>query len=95
MAWRLTQCRWRNRQRLDALLADGWEPFAVSETSHDPTVWLREEVARADAVVVEPPRRFQHEAEVAHSGSSSSFSDSGSASSSDGGSSTDSGSSSF
>jgi hypothetical protein len=65
MAWRLTQCRWRDRQQLDELLADDWEPFAVSETSDDPTVWLRQEVGRAEAnVVVFPPRRPRHEPEV-------------------------------
>jgi hypothetical protein len=65
MAWRLTQCRWRDRRQLDALLADGWEPFAVSETDAEPTVWLRQDVARADAaVVVLPPRpRYEYEVE--------------------------------
>jgi hypothetical protein len=64
MAWRLTQCPWRDRQQLDALLADGWEPFAVSETDHEPTVWLRQEATRANANVVEFPRRPRHESEV-------------------------------
>jgi hypothetical protein len=61
MAWRLTQCVWRDRQQLDALLADDWEPFAVSETDAEPTVWLRREVSRADAKVVAPPRRPRYE----------------------------------
>jgi hypothetical protein len=65
MAWRLTQCRWRDRQQLNGLLADDWEPFAVSETADDPTVWLRQEVTRADAtVVVLPPRRPRYEPEM-------------------------------
>lgn len=64
MAWRLTQCLWRDRRQLNALLADGWEPFAVSETDYDTTVWLRHEVARAEAKVVVLPPRPQHELEV-------------------------------
>jgi len=58
MAWQLTACPWRDHQRLDQLLADDWEPFAVSETAD---VWLRQEVARADARVVERPPRFERE----------------------------------
>ena len=64
MAWRLTQCLWSDRPQLDALLTDGWEPFAVSETDHEPTVWLRQEATRANANVVEFPRRPRHESEV-------------------------------
>jgi hypothetical protein len=41
MAWRLTQCRWRDRQQLDALLADDWEPFAVVGDDECAVVWLR------------------------------------------------------
>ena len=65
MAWRLTQCSWPDRQQLNALLADGWEPFATAETEYEPTVWLRQNVARADAKVVVLPRRpqYEHEAE--------------------------------
>jgi hypothetical protein len=64
MAWRLTQCRWSDRQQLDALLPDGWEAFAVSETEYDPTVWLRLDVTPADAAVVVLPRRPRYEREV-------------------------------
>ena len=64
MAWRLTQCSWRDRLQLNALLADGWEPFAISETEYEPTVWLRQDVARADAKVIVLPRRPRYEYEV-------------------------------
>jgi hypothetical protein len=64
MAWQLTQCPWRDRLQLDALLRGGWEPFAVSETEYEPTVWLRQAVTREDALVVELRGRPRHEWEL-------------------------------
>ena len=64
MAWQLTQCLWRDRQQLDAYLRDSWEPFAVSETDAEPTVWLRRLTRPEVAGAVEPPRRPLLEREV-------------------------------
>ena len=69
MAWKLTQCPWREKARLDAYLKDDWEPFAVTETDAFPTIWLRRSAARKDAGVAElpkdgPPPRPRLEPEV-------------------------------
>ena len=55
MAWKLAQCAWREKAQLEAYLREGWEPFAVSETDAEPTIWLRRSTAPADAGIVEPP----------------------------------------
>lgn len=49
MAWKLAQCDWEDKQRLNAYLAASWEPFAVSETDAIPTVWLRRSAEPKDA----------------------------------------------
>jgi len=57
MAWELVQCAWRERTRLNSYLKDGWEPFAVSESDAEPTLWLRRSATSADAGIFEPPER--------------------------------------
>ena len=65
MGWQLTQCLWHDKQQLNTLLADSWEPFAVSECD-GPTVWLRRQASKAlIAEVIEPPRRPRQEPEAA------------------------------
>lgn len=40
MNWELTNARWSSQALLD-LLANGWKPFAVTESDDGATVWLR------------------------------------------------------
>jgi hypothetical protein len=47
--WQVAQCAWSDTQRLDDLLAEHWEPFAVTETHGEATVWLRRETERIAA----------------------------------------------
>jgi hypothetical protein len=66
MAWKLTQCAWTDEAQLNALLADSWEPFAVTGSTYDNYyVWLRRSAARADAEIVRNPPRPRHEPETA------------------------------
>lgn len=65
MAWQLTQCSWDDKQQLNTVLANSWEPFAVGDGDRGPTIWLRRQVSPADAEVVELPQRPRHEPEVA------------------------------
>ena len=58
MAWKLTQCGWADKQRLNTLLADSWEPFAVTEIEDGASVWLRREAEPKDAGTDIEPRRF-------------------------------------
>jgi hypothetical protein len=54
----MTQCDWKDRSRLDALLLDSWEPFAVTDDGYGAqTVWLRRSVYTSDAGVEPEPRR--------------------------------------
>jgi len=63
MAWKLAQCGWAATERLDSYLAEGWEPFAVTETEDGATVWLRRSADPQDAHVTMRPRvRSGHEA---------------------------------
>jgi hypothetical protein len=55
-AWQLLRCDWRDPP-LNSYLADGWEPFAVTEVEDGATVWLRRAVEPQDAGIVTPPRR--------------------------------------
>lgn len=72
MSWKIAKCSWQDTARLNTFLAEHWEPFAVSETEYDATVWLRLEVrAPSEAGVVtdtdqEPrgPGGPRHEPEV-------------------------------
>jgi hypothetical protein len=62
MAWRLTQCSWGDRRRLEEFLKDDWEPFAVTNDYEEVTVWLRRSTTSHDAGV-EPNRpRLEREA---------------------------------
>jgi hypothetical protein len=62
MAWRIAECPWRARDRLDAFLRDDWEPFAVTDDQGEVTVWLRRETS-PEYAGVEPMRpRSEHEA---------------------------------
>jgi hypothetical protein len=54
MAWRLAQCTWDDRAGLDTYLREGWEPFAVTESEHYPTIWLRRSAEPRDAGVDMP-----------------------------------------
>jgi hypothetical protein len=65
MAWKLAQCRWRDKLRLNDYLAESWEPFAATETDHEATIWLRRSASPHDAGVVEMPLRPRHEPDVA------------------------------
>jgi hypothetical protein len=65
MAWKLDQCNWCDRAQLDAYLRESWEPFAVTETDHAPTIWLRRSADPEDARVVDMPRRPRGEPELA------------------------------
>lgn len=64
MAWRVAQCSWRDKPRLDSYLRESWGPFAVTETDSDPTIWLRRSAEPQDAGVVDMPRRPRGEPEV-------------------------------
>jgi hypothetical protein len=66
MAWKLAQCRWHDMLQLDDYLKEGWEPFGVTETDADATIWLRRSANPQEAGVVELPRRPRHESEVAY-----------------------------
>ena len=57
MAWKLTQCPADDVVQLDAFLAASWEPFAVTETDHEATVWLRLGCDPDEARVERTPRR--------------------------------------
>jgi hypothetical protein len=59
--WQVAQCDWRNTPQLDTLLADHWEPFAVTESHGEATVWLRREVERMEARSSAPRPRLESE----------------------------------
>jgi hypothetical protein len=59
--WQVAQCAWRDTQALDEFLADHWEPFAVTETDHHQTIWLRREVERMEARSSAPRPRLESE----------------------------------
>jgi hypothetical protein len=59
--WKLAQCAWSDTSRLDDLLADRWEPFAVTESHGEATVWLRQETERIAAQVGAPRRQLESE----------------------------------
>jgi hypothetical protein len=63
MAWRIAECPWRAKDRLDAFLRDDWEPFAVTDCDGDATVWLRRETSPEYAGV--EPMRPRSESEAA------------------------------
>ena len=65
MAWKLAQCAWTDKERLDGYLGASWEPFAVTETDGEATVWSRRSAEPVDARVAHLPRRPRHEPEVA------------------------------
>ena len=64
MAWRLAQCSWHERARLDSYLRNSREPFAVTETDNDPTIWLRRSADPRDAGVIDMPTQPRGEPEV-------------------------------
>jgi hypothetical protein len=65
MAWKLAQCRWRDRSQLDGYLKNSWEPFAATgRTDEDLTVWLRRSADPEEAGTVDLPRRPRHEFEA-------------------------------
>lgn len=55
MAWRLAECSWRDKARLDALLREGWEPFAVTVAADGPAIWLRRPAEPAMAGIADDP----------------------------------------
>jgi hypothetical protein len=57
MAWKLTHCPADDEDRLNTFLTASWEPFAVTETDHIATVWLRRSAVPSDARVERLPRR--------------------------------------
>jgi hypothetical protein len=59
--WQVAQCAWSKTEQLNELLADGFEPFAVTETDHHATVWLRRETERIAAQVAAPRPRLERE----------------------------------
>jgi hypothetical protein len=60
--WRIARCAWTDDTReLDAYLADAWEPFAVTETDHAATVWLRRLSDSEHAGAEQPKPRFESE----------------------------------
>jgi hypothetical protein len=59
--WQIAQCAWRDTRQLDEYLADHWEPFAVTETDHEPTIWLRRTVERLEARSSAPRPRLERE----------------------------------
>jgi hypothetical protein len=64
LAWKLIQCAWRDRERLDAYLWERWEPFAVTADEGETTAWLRRSADPQDAGVVDMPLRPRGEPEV-------------------------------
>jgi hypothetical protein len=58
--WQIAQCAWADQQQLDSLLAEHWEPFAVTE-SQGPTIWLRRSSERQPAYAAAPRPRLEHE----------------------------------
>jgi hypothetical protein len=52
--WRIVQCGWQDTETLNAYLADGWEPFAVTEPDYVATVWLRRSSEREPARIERP-----------------------------------------
>ena len=65
MAWKLTQCAWTDEAHLNALLADSWEPFAVTSNYDAHYVWLRRSANPADAEIVRNSPGPRHEPEIA------------------------------
>lgn len=62
MAWRMTMCQVQETERLNALLQDSWEPFAVTDGEAGTVVWLRRSASPEDASLVMPaPRRGELE----------------------------------
>jgi len=62
--WQVAQCGWDEQHRPDQLLADRWEPFAVTEAPPGlATIWLRRDTERIKARSSAP--RPRHEREVA------------------------------
>jgi hypothetical protein len=59
--WQVAQCAWSDTSRLDDLLADRWEPFAVTESHGEATVWLRRATERIAAQVGTPRPRLERE----------------------------------
>ena len=57
MAWKLTQCDANDKDRLNLFLGESWEPFAVTETDHVATIWLRRSAEPKDARFTPMPRR--------------------------------------
>jgi hypothetical protein len=59
-------CRIATCDRIvEVMLADSWEPFAVTGSTYDNYyVWLRRSAARADAEIVRNPPRPRHEPET-------------------------------
>jgi hypothetical protein len=60
--WQLAQAAWQDKSALDGYLKDGWEPFAISQTDHIATVWLRRTSVREQAEAVLPAPRLRDNA---------------------------------
>jgi hypothetical protein len=59
--WQIARCAWNDKAELDALLAEHFEPFCVSESDHIATVWLRRSSERQPAYAAAPRPRLEHE----------------------------------
>jgi hypothetical protein len=59
--WQIARCAWNDKAELDALLAEQFEPFAVTESDHIATVWLRRSSERQPAYAAAPRPRLEHE----------------------------------
>jgi hypothetical protein len=60
--WQIARCAWNDKAELDALLAEQFEPFAVTETeSRGATLWLRKSTERQPAYAAAPRPRLEHE----------------------------------
>jgi hypothetical protein len=59
--WQVARCAWSDTRALDDYLADHWEPFAVTESHGEATLWLRKEAERMAAHAGTPRPRLERE----------------------------------
>jgi hypothetical protein len=59
--WQIARCAWNDKAELDALLAEQFEPFAVTQSHGVDTVWLRRSSERQAAYAAAPRPRLEHE----------------------------------
>ena len=59
--WELARCGWEEKHRLDDLLTDHFEPFAVTEAPPGvATIWLRRSTERVAVASLAPLPRREH-----------------------------------